>query len=133
MAEKLPLSRWQRDLTDSTVLRNIGLALGYSLIAYKSCIKGLGKIEVNQEKINADLEGSWEILAEPIQTVMRKNGVSNPYEKLKELTRGSQNINKKMLHTFINTLEIPEADKNYLLELTPQTYLGIAIHLAKEI
>ena len=133
LAEKLPLSRWQRDLTDSTVLRNIGLALGYSLIAYKSCIKGLGKIEVNQEKINADLEGSWEILAEPIQTVMRKNGVSNPYEKLKELTRGSQNINKKMLHTFINTLEIPEADKNYLLELTPQTYLGIAIHLAKEI
>ena len=133
LAEKLPLSRWQRDLTDSTVLRNIGLALGYSLIAYKSCITGLGKIEVNQEKINADLEGSWEILAEPIQTVMRKNGVSNPYEKLKELTRGSQNINKKMLHTFINTLEIPEADKNYLLELTPQTYLGIAIHLAKEI
>ena len=89
LSEKLPLSRWQRDLTDSTVLRNIGLALGYSLVAYKSCLKGLDKIEVNQEKINIDLDSAWEILAEPIQTVMRKNGISNPYEKLKELTRGS--------------------------------------------
>ena len=98
LAEKLPLSRWQRDLTDSTVLRNIGLALGYGFVAYKSCLKGLDKIEVNEEKINLDLDGAWEILAEPIQTVMRKNGISNPYEKLKELTRGSQKINQHILH-----------------------------------
>ncbi|MDG2252623.1 MAG: adenylosuccinate lyase [Methylophilaceae bacterium] len=133
LSEKLPLSRLQRDLTDSTVLRNIGLALGYSLVAYKSCLKGLDKIEVNQEKINMDLDGAWEILAEPIQTVMRKNGISNPYEKLKELTRGSQKINQKVLHDFISTLEIPKEDKVYLINLTPQTYLGIAIHLASNI
>ena len=133
LAEKLPLSRWQRDLTDSTVLRNIGLALGYSLIAYNSCLKGLEKIEVNQEKINMDLDGAWEILAEPIQTVMRKNRITNPYEKLKELTRGSQKINQAILHEFINTLEIPVKDKEYLINLTPQTYLGIAIHLANSI
>ena len=133
LAEKLPLSRWQRDLTDSTVLRNIGLALGYSLIAYKSCRKGLDKIEVNNEKINKDLDDAWEILAEPIQTVMRKNGISNPYEKLKELTRGSQKVNQHILHEFINTLEVPSEDKDYLIGLTPQTYLGIAIHLANNI
>jgi adenylosuccinate lyase len=133
LSEKLPLSRLQRDLTDSTVLRNIGLALGYSLVAYKSCLKGLDKIEVNQEKINMDLDGAWEILAEPIQTVMRKNGISNPYEKLKELTRGSQKINQKILHDFISALEIPKEDKVYLINLTPQTYLGIAIHLASNI
>jgi adenylosuccinate lyase len=133
LAEKLPLSRWQRDLTDSTVLRNIGLALGYGFVAYKSCLKGLDKIEVNEEKINLDLDGAWEILAEPIQTVMRKNGISNPYEKLKELTRGSQKINQRILHEFISALEIPSEDKNYLIRLTPQTYLGIAIHLAKNI
>ena len=133
LAEKLPLSRWQRDLTDSTVLRNIGLALGYSLVAYKSCIKGLGKIEVNNTKINQDLEDAWEILAEPIQTVMRKNGINNPYEKLKELTRGSNNINQKILQDFIGDLEIPQNDKDYLLKLTPQTYLGMAIHLATQI
>ena len=133
LSEKLPLSRLQRDLTDSTVLRNIGLALGYSLVAYKSCLKGLDKIEVNQEKINMDLDGAWEILAEPIQTVMRKNGISNPYEKLKELTRGSQKINQKILHDFISALEIPKEDKAYLINLTPQTYLGIAIHLASNI
>tara|TARA_B110000196_G_C21142214_1_gene664469 strand:+ start:813 stop:2180 length:1368 start_codon:yes stop_codon:yes gene_type:complete len=133
LSEKLPLSRWQRDLTDSTVLRNIGLALGYSLVAYKSCLKGLDKIEVNQEKINIDLDSAWEILAEPIQTVMRKNGISNPYEKLKELTRGSQKINQKILHDFISALEISKEDKEYLINLKPQTYLGIAIHLAKNI
>ena len=133
LSEKLPLSRWQRDLTDSTVLRNIGLALGYSLVAYKSCLKGLDKIEVNQEKINIDLDSAWEILAEPIQTVMRKNGISNPYEKLKELTRGSQRINQKILHDFISALEISKEDKEYLINLKPQTYLGIAIHLAKNI
>jgi adenylosuccinate lyase len=133
LAEKLPLSRWQRDLTDSTVLRNIGLALGYSLVAYKSCLKGLDKIEVNEEKINMDLDGAWEILAEPIQTVMRKNGISNPYEKLKELTRGSKKINQHILHEFINTLEISPEDKNYLIGLTPQTYLGLAIQLANNI
>ena len=133
LSEKLPLSRWQRDLTDSTVLRNIGLALGYSLVAYISCHKGLDKIEVNQEKINIDLDSAWEILAEPIQTVMRKNGISNPYEKLKELTRGSQRINQKILHDFISALEISKEDKEYLINLKPQTYLGIAIHLAKNI
>jgi adenylosuccinate lyase len=133
LAEKLPLSRWQRDLTDSTVLRNIGLALGYGLIAYKSCLKGLDKIEVNEGKINLDLDGAWEVLAEPIQTVMRKNGISNPYEKLKDLTRGSQKINQHILHEFIKDLEIPSEDKNYLIGLTPQTYLGIAIRLAKNI
>mgnify|MGYP001491249941 FL=1 len=133
LSEKLPLSRWQRDLTDSTVLRNIGLALGYSLVAYISCHKGLDKIEVNQEKINIDLDNAWEILAEPIQTVMRKNGISNPYEKLKELTRGSQRINQKILHDFISALEISKEDKEYLINLKPQTYLGIAIHLAKNI
>ena len=132
-SEKLPISRLQRDLTDSTVLRNIGLAFSYSLIAYNSCLKGLKKIEINKNKINQDLDQAWEVLAEPIQTVMRKNRIANPYEKLKDLTRGRQYINKESLHSFINTLKLPKEDKNYLLKLTPQNYIGKAISLAKKV
>ena len=132
-SEKLPISRLQRDLTDSTVLRNIGLAFSFSLIAYKSCLKGLTKLEINKIKINQDLDQAWEVLAEPIQTVMRKNGIKNPYEKLKDLTRGNQNINKESLHAFIKILKLPLEDKNYLLKLTPHNYIGKAILLAKKV
>ena len=132
-SEKLPISRLQRDLTDSTVLRNIGLAFSFSLIAYKSCLKGLTKLEINKIKINQDLDQAWEVLAEPIQTVMRKNGIENPYEKLKDLTRGNQNINKESLHSFIKILELPLEDKKYLLKLTPHNYIGKAILLAKKV
>jgi len=132
-SEKLPISRLQRDLTDSTVLRNIGLAFSFSLIAYKSCLKGLTKLEINKIKINQDLDQAWEVLAEPIQTVMRKNGIKNPYEKLKDLTRGNQHINKESLHAFIKILKLPLEDKNYLLKLTPHNYIGKAILLAKKV
>jgi len=131
-SEKLPISRLQRDLTDSTVLRNIGLAFGFSLIAYKSCLKGLTKLEINKVRINQDLDQAWEVLAEPIQTVMRKNKIKNPYEKLKNLTRGNQNINKESLHSFIKLLDLPRKDKDYLLNLTPQNYIGVAASLAKK-
>jgi len=131
-SEKLPISRLQRDLTDSTVLRNIGLALGFSLIAYKSCLKGLAKLEINKARINQDLNQAWEVLAEPIQTVMRKNKIKNPYEKLKDLTRGNQDINKESLHSFIKILNLPKKDKDYLLSLTPQNYIGVAVSLAKK-
>ena len=131
-SEKLPISRLQRDLTDSTVLRNIGLAFGFSLIAYKSCLKGLAKLEINKPRINQDLDQAWEVLAEPIQTVMRKNKIKNPYEKLKNLTRGNQNINKEILHSFIRLLNLPKKDKDYLLNLTPQNYIGVAASLAKK-
>jgi adenylosuccinate lyase len=133
LSEKLPISRWQRDLTDSTVLRNIGVAFGYSLIAYQSLVRGLGKLQVNQVRINEDLDNAWEVLAEPIQTMMRKRGIANPYEKLKELTRGNQNIDRVSLHQFINTLELPLQDKKTLLNLTPQSYIGLAAKLAKKI
>ena len=132
-SEKLPISRLQRDLTDSTVLRNIGLAFSYSLIAYKSCLKGLTKLQINKVRINQDLDQAWEVLAEPIQTVMRKNGIKNPYEKLKDLTRGNQHINKESLHSFIKILKLPLEDKNYLLKLTPHNYIGKAILLAKKV
>ncbi|MDA9211350.1 adenylosuccinate lyase [Methylophilaceae bacterium] len=131
-AMKLPISRLQRDLTDSTVLRNIGLAFSYSLIAYKSCSKGLTKLELNKIIISQDLSQSWEVLAEPIQTVMRKNKIKNPYEKLKDLTRGNQNINKESLHSFIKLLKLPKKDEDYLLKLTPQNYIGLATLLAKK-
>ena len=131
-SEKLPISRLQRDLTDSTVLRNIGLSFGFSLIAYKSCLKGLAKLEINKPRINQDLDQAWEVLAEPIQTVMRKNKIKNPYEKLKNLTRGNQNINKESLHSFIKILDLPKEDKDYLLNLTPQNYIGVASSLAKK-
>jgi len=131
-SEKLPISRLQRDLTDSTVLRNIGLAFGFSLIAYKSCLKGLTKLEINKPRINQDLDQAWEVLAEPIQTVMRKNKIKNPYEKLKDLTRGNQGVNKESLHSFIKLLNLPKKDKDYLLNLTPQNYIGVAASLAKK-
>jgi adenylosuccinate lyase len=131
MAEKLPISRWQRDLTDSTVLRNMGVAFGYSLLGYDSCLRGLNKLEVNPEKLAQDLDASWEVLAEPIQTVMRRYGIENPYEQLKELTRGKGGINKASLHTFISGLNIPADAKQALLEMTPASYIGKAVELAK--
>jgi adenylosuccinate lyase len=131
MAEKLPISRWQRDLTDSTVLRNMGVAFGYTLLGYDSCLRGLNKLEVNPEKLAQDLDASWEVLAEPIQTVMRRYGIENPYEQLKELTRGKGGINKASLHTFISGLNIPADAKQALLEMTPASYIGKAVELAK--
>ena len=128
MAEKLPVSRYQRDLTDSTVLRNIGVAIGYSVLAYSSILKGLGKLEINCESINYDLDNNWELLAEPIQMVMRKCGVENAYEQLKSLTRGKK-INQVMVAEFINGLSIPNEDKQRLLKLTPQLYIGLANQL----
>ncbi len=133
LSEKLPVSRWQRDLTDSTVLRNMGVALGYALLGYESCLKGLHKLEANPQRIAADLDASWEVMAEPIQTVMRRYGIENAYDKLKELTRGKGGIDRDSLHAFIATLEIPEAEKQRLLQLTPATYTGKAAELAKRI
>ena len=126
---KLPVSRWQRDLTDSTVLRNLGVAFAHSLIGYESLLKGINKLEVNEETISADLNESWEVLAEPIQTVMRRYNIENPYEKLKALTRGEA-ITRETLHAFINTLELEESVKAQLLELTPANYTGLADQLA---
>ncbi len=133
MAEKLPISRWQRDLTDSTVLRNMGVAFGYALLGYDSCLRGLNKLEINSEKLAEDLDNSWEVLAEPIQTVMRRYGIENPYEQLKELTRGKGGINKASLHAFISGLEIPAEAKQALLEMTPASYIGKAVDLVKRI
>ena len=127
LAEKLPISRWQRDLTDSTVLRNLGVGLGYSLIAYESTLKGLGKLEINPAKLAEDLDKNWEVLAEPIQTVMRRYGVDEPYEKLKALTRGADGINQRTLEQFIANLDIPDAAKQQLLALTPANYIGNAV------
>lgn len=133
MSDKLPTSRWQRDLTDSTVLRNMGVALGYTLLAYDSCIKGLSKLEINSTRLQQDLQDAWEVLAEPIQTVMRRYGITNPYEQLKALTRGKEGITQETLHQFIANLGIPETDKKRLLELTPQSYTGLASSLAERI
>jgi adenylosuccinate lyase len=133
LAEKLPISRWQRDLTDSTVLRNMGVAFGYTLLGYDSCLRGLNKLEVNPEKLTLDLDNSWEVLAEPIQTVMRRYGIENPYEQLKELTRGKGGITKASLHTFISTLNIPADAKQTLLEMTPASYIGKAAELARSV
>ena len=133
MAEKLPVSRWQRDLTDSTVLRNMGVGFGYTLLGYDSCLRGLNKLEANFEKLATDLDSSWEVLAEPIQTVMRRYGIENPYEQLKELTRGKGGINKQSLHVFIKELKIPADAKQLLLEMTPASYTGKASELAKQI
>jgi adenylosuccinate lyase len=132
LAEKLPISRWQRDLTDSTVLRNMGVAFGYTLLGYDSCLRGLNKLEVNPQRLEEDLNNSWEVLAEPIQTVMRRYGIENPYEQLKELTRGKDGINQASLRTFIQALQIPADAKQYLLDLTPGTYIGKANELAKK-
>jgi len=133
LSEKLPISRWQRDLTDSTVLRNMGVAFGYTLLGYESLLKGLNKLEANPQRVADDLDASWEVLAEPIQTVMRRYGVENAYDKLKELTRGQEGINRTSLQAFIATLEIPEAEKQRLLQLSPDTYIGKAAELAKRI
>ncbi len=131
-ATKLPVSRWQRDLTDSTVLRNLGVSSAHCLISYASVSKGIKKLEVNEEKLIEDLNNSWEVLAEPIQTVMRRYGVENPYEKLKALTRG-KNIDAKILNDFIASLDIPLEAKNELYKLTPMNYIGDAIKLARNI
>uniref|UniRef100_A0A2P2Q3G0 Adenylosuccinate lyase n=1 Tax=Rhizophora mucronata TaxID=61149 RepID=A0A2P2Q3G0_RHIMU len=130
LSEKLPISRWQRDLTDSTVLRNMGEGLGHSLLAYKSALQGISKLQVNEIRLSEDLNQSWEVLAEPIQTVMRRYGVPEPYEKLKELTRGRA-VTKESITDFIGSLELPEEAKSNLLKLTPYAYVGAAIELAK--
>jgi len=132
LSEKLPVSRWQRDLTDSTVLRNLGTALGHSLLAYDSALKGLGKLETNPERLAEDLNNCWEVLAEPVQTVMRRYGVPNPYEQLKELTRG-KGITPEGLRSFIQGLAIPDDAKKLLLEMTPASYIGKATELAKRL
>ncbi|MFL6659308.1 MAG: adenylosuccinate lyase [Massilia sp.] len=132
MAEKLPVSRMQRDLTDSTVLRNIGVGFGYALLAYDSCLRGLNKLEVNRARLEQDLDANWEVLAEPVQTVMRRYGIENPYEQLKELTRG-KGISKDALREFVATLAIPQDAKDLLLAMTPANYLGIAEQLARAI
>jgi adenylosuccinate lyase len=132
LAEKLPISRWQRDLTDSTVLRNIGVGIAHTSIAIQATLKGISKLQINPEAIEADLNANWEVLAEPIQTVMRRYGIEKPYEKLKELTRG-QRITPEQLRLFIEKLDIPEAAKAGLLELTPRSYTGYAETLAKKI
>jgi adenylosuccinate lyase len=130
MSEKLPISRWQRDLTDSTVLRNVGVAFGYAVLAYSSLSIGLGKLELNEEALADDLDASWEVLAEPIQTVMRRFGVQGAYEQLKEVTRG-KTVTAEALHGLIRSLEIPETEKERLLAMTPASYIGKAAELAK--
>jgi adenylosuccinate lyase len=132
LAGKLPISRWQRDLTDSTVLRNLGVGFGYCAIAYSSCLRGIGKLDADPDRIAADLNEHWEVLAEPVQTVMRRYGIDQPYEKLKELTRGKKDITRESLHAFIKTLDLPEDATQRLLELTPANYIGLASELAKK-
>ena len=132
LSEKLPVSRWQRDLSDSTVLRNMGVALGYTALAYASLMTGLKKLELNEEALAQDLEASWEVLAEPIQTVMRRYGVQGAYEKLKEVTRG-KTVTAEALHQLIRQLEIPQAEKDRLLAMTPGSYIGKAIELARRV
>ena len=132
LATKLPISRWQRDLTDSTVLRNMGVGFGYCAIAYSSVLKGISKLEINRARLAEDLDNSWEVLAEPIQTIMRRYDVPEPYEKLKALTRG-QTINREVLAAFVETLDIPESAKQTMRELTPSNYIGNAIAQAKDI
>ena len=129
-SEKLPVSRWQRDLSDSTVLRNMGVAFGYSLLAYQSCAQGLAKLEINEEKLNAELNDKWEVLAEAIQTVMRRYNIAAAYDQLKTLTRGVDGINQKSLHAFIDGLAIPPKEKERLQALTPAGYTGMAGDLA---
>jgi adenylosuccinate lyase len=132
LSEKLPISRWQRDLTDSTVLRNMGVGLGYSALAYASLMTGLNKLELNEEALAADLDAAWEVLAEPIQTVMRRFGVQGAYEKLKEVTRG-KTVTAADLHGLIAALDIPQADKDRLLAMTPGSYVGKAAELARRV
>jgi adenylosuccinate lyase len=133
MSDKLPVSRWQRDLTDSTVLRNLGVALGHALLGYDSCLRGLNKLHADRERLQEDLDANWEILAEPIQTVMRRYGITGGYEKLKDLTRGKEGITRDTVQAFIKGLAIPEAERKRLLALTPATYIGKAAELAKRL
>jgi len=132
LAQKLPISRWQRDLTDSTVLRNLGVGLAHALIAYEASLKGISKLEINEQRLAEDLDNAWEVLAEPIQTVMRRYGIEKPYEKLKELTRGKA-ITREAMSNFIDTLEIPEQEKVRLKALSPASYIGNASQQAKRI
>ena len=132
LSDKLPVSRWQRDLTDSTVLRNLGVAFGYCAVAWDACLRGLNKLELNAAAIDADIDACWEVLAEPVQTVMRRYGLPQPYERLKALTRG-KGINREGLAEFIAGLELPEEPKARLLALTPRTYIGLAAQLARDI
>ena len=132
LSQKLPISRWQRDLTDSTVLRNMGVALGHAVLAYQSLLAGLNKLELNEAALTADLDAAWEVLAEPIQTVMRRHGVPGAYEKLKDATRG-QAVTPEALHALIRSLDIPPAEKERLLALTPAAYTGMAAALARRI
>ena len=132
LSRKLPISRWQRDLTDSTVLRNLGVGIAHALIAYQSTLKGIGKLEVNEANLAADLNGNWEVLAEPIQTVMRRYGIEKPYEKLKELTRGKR-IDSNDIAEFIDTLELPDDAKQALKEMTPANYIGQAERFVDEL
>ena len=132
LSNKLPVSRWQRDLTDSTVLRNLGTGVAHSIIAYQSSLKGISKLKANPDAINNDLDNTWEVLAEPVQTVMRRYGIENPYEKLKEMTRG-KGITRESLQKFINGLDIPDDAKKRLLEMTPASYIGNAAIQAKDI
>ncbi|AKO45755.1 adenylosuccinate lyase [[Haemophilus] ducreyi] len=132
LGQKLPVSRWQRDLTDSTVLRNLGVGLGYCLIAYSATLKGISKLEVNEQHLQDELNQNWEVLAEPIQTVMRRYGIEKPYEKLKELTRGKC-VNEAVIRQFIDTLAIPESEKARLKEMSPATYIGYAIELVDKL
>ncbi len=132
LGNKLPISRFQRDLTDSTVLRNLGVAIGYSILAWKSTLKGISKLQANANHTAAELDDNWEVLAEPYQTVMRRYGIANPYEKLKALTRG-QKVTRQMMLDFLETLEIPESAREQLRELTPASYIGRAVKFAEEI
>src|SRR5262245_21362123 len=131
MSDKLPISRWQRDLTDSTVLRNLGVALGHTLLGYDSCLRGLNKLQADRGRLNEDLDDNWEVLAEPIQTVMRRFGITGGYEMLKDLTRGQTGNTRKTLHALFWRLALPTAEKRRRLALTPASYLGKAAELAR--
>ena len=132
MASKLPVSRWQRDLTDSTVLRNLGVGLGYALIAYQATMKGISKLEVNEAHLLQELDHNWEVLAEPIQTIMRRYGIEKPYEKLKELTRGKR-VDAAGMQAFIDGLDLPEEEKTRLKAMTPANYIGRATTMVDEL
>ena len=132
LGQKLPISRWQRDLTDSTVLRNLGVGLGYALIAYASTLKGISKLEVNEQHLRDELDQNWEVLAEPIQTVMRRYGIEKPYEKLKELTRGKR-VDGEAMRQFIDGLALPQAEKERLKQMTPASYIGYAVELVEKL
>lgn len=132
LAAKLPVSRWQRDLTDSTVLRNLGVGVGYAVIAYQATLKGISKLQVNEQSLLDELDSNWELLAEPIQTVMRRYGIEKPYEKLKELTRGKK-VNAEVIAEFIDNLDMPQAAKDELKQLSPSSYIGDAIRLVEQL